>query len=178
MHLLYGSRLVNSCWVVSSMSEIWPSASVSHSCMAFPVFFLVSLIVDTSDATVWSVLLILLTSAKRFSKLACYSCCSFGLASPDSLAVVFTLVFLFWKWVIDSQALPQNRKLLQQSGELYWLHNSNPAKHASNYVLRPYLYCCWNLVLFWTLFVAFWWWFLVLDLYCNVLLSCGCFWGC
>ena len=32
---------------------------------------------------------------------------------------------------------------------------------ASIYVLRVYLYCCWSLVLFWTLFVAFWWRFLV-----------------
>ena len=31
---------------------------------------------------------------------------------------------------------------------------------ASNYVLGLYLYCCWSLVLFWTLFVAFWWRFL------------------
>ena len=30
---------------------------------------------------------------------------------------------------------------------------------ASSYVLWPYLYCCWRLVLFWALFVAFWWWF-------------------
>ena len=48
---------------------------------------------------------------------------------------------------------------------------------ASNYVLGPYLYCCWSLVLFWALFVAFWWWFLGGGIDCSVLLSCGLFWG-
>ena len=50
------------------------------------------------------------------------------------------------------------------------LRNSTPP----NYVLRPYLYSCWCLVLFWALFVAFWWQFTFRS---SVLLLCGRVWG-
>ena len=77
--------------------------------------------------------------------------------------------------------LPHNRKLLQESGELCSLYNSTPAKLAAVWclgvVLGPYLYCCWSLVMFWALCVAFWRQFLVGGVYCSVLLSCCLFWG-
>ena len=79
IHLLCSLRSVTSCCVVSSMSDIRPSALVNRTCIVSTLFFnsaVVCLIFKTSEATVSSVALIWLAF--------CSGC--LGLASLESAA--------------------------------------------------------------------------------------------
>ena len=66
--------------------------------------------------------------------------------------------------VIDSQGFATTRKASQVARFVYlfWqIWQWYQIFDASKYVLGPCFLCCWSLVLFWALSVAFWWWFYI-----------------